>query len=155
MFSVEEMCGTIRTSLYRCTNVQYSLLNWKLSPEKFGFCAARRRVCLSLNQNHGAVSQFSIFLYVKRSVYTMYNIKIMHALGCRQIFLCIVSSKHPNSITAYVQCSPIYKIHGQDYRWMFNRKPPAHIFLGLFCLGFGFVFFSTSFVQIDLFCTVM
>lgn len=94
MFSVEEMCGTIRTSLYRCTNVQYSLLNWKLSPEKFGFCAAWRRVCLSLNKNCGAVSQFSIFLYVKCQVYTMYNIKIMHAFGCRQIFLCIVSSKH-------------------------------------------------------------
>lgn len=59
------------------------------------------------------------------SVYKVYNIELMHALGCRQI--CIVSSGRA-ALTAHVQRHPSYESTDKTTAECPTAKPPVHHF---------------------------
>lgn len=97
--------GLHYTDVQTC-NIAYE--SETLSREVWFLCCMGKSLFILEQESRSCQPVFHISV-CKMSVYTMYNIKIMHAFGCRQIFLCIVSSQQ--TITASVQCYPIYKIH--------------------------------------------
>lgn len=96
VFSVEEMCGTIRTSDVQMCNIVTELET--LSREVWVLCSMEKS--LSLNKNRRAVSQFSIFLYVKCQ-FIKCTISKLHAFGCRQISVLY----HPNILLYNSLCT--------------------------------------------------